>query len=934
MKKLFSLLLCSLGMTLTTAVAQHTLTFYAEGLPGNVQQSSVAEGAAITAPVLPERTDNNGAYVLAGWHCDNSGTVFTDFSGVTMPDVDITFRAMWTQTQDEIICIDDDGDTSEMLPEWQLEGDGIFFDDHNTYYESEGDHNYEDDYANFRPFDEEKYIRDILTSKVGNYTFDSITYILHWKPGKRYNTYMRGFGTSYDGRKDLGTFYLNDGDSKIIGGQVYTLADEGENSKEIPLGTTLGCDSVVKFVIARALGTAYTLTWNADGIDLGDAHTSGDVVTGAAITAPANPTRAGYTFSGWYSSATGTVITDFSAVTMPAENLTFYATWTSNDIQTYTICVDSEGKTNEGAYDWYIDGFDSHNDTYENYNFPATKQTYTDTRKSYDGIRDSITYTLEISVSQMYKKYNRFIELANGSTSSELVDERVDIGIIYLNDDADSYTNANDRYHRTFTLANAGENSVWIDGGTKTFGCDSVVKFTIEQSPILTWNANNGKFADESTTITVRTKPTTVIVAPANPSREGYTFNGWNTEANGSGIDYEDTDVMPAAAQTYYAQWTAETYNIIYNELNGATNTNPASYTIESEEITFVNPGEREGYTFLKWQNAGGETVTGIPTGSKGDTVIIAVWQPVNYNIIYNNLNGATNTNPTSYTVESADINFVNPGTIAGYTFVEWQNLAGETVTGIPTGSMGDTVIVAIWQANDVLLYDTKTAAEYETMYNTYDGMRVNVILKWTIRANTWAAISLPFSVADIENHALSDKLDGNVYEFTNATVDNDNGIVLTFGPTNSIVAGKPYLIKPTENLTDLRFESVNDFGDYEETEITIDNAIEFRPTMEYSRLTRRTSLYITNNRLYYANQTSGTRIRAFKGYFEVLNSTFQYVQPRVRIAGVTSDIEITEGGEDADIEPENTLRKYMENGRLVIERNGIRYDATGARIP
>ena len=70
--------------------------------------------------------------------------------------------------------------------------------------------------------------------------------------------------------------------------------------------------------------------------------------------------------------------------------------------------------------------------------------------------------------------------------------------------------------------------------------------------------------------------------------------------------------------------------------------------------------------------------------------------------------------------------------------------------------------------------------------------------------------------------------------------------------------------------------------------------------------------------------------MRAFRGYFKVEGYTG--VTPRLRIVvgeqGVTELETVTEADGNS-----TEVRKYIENGVLVIERNGVRYDATGARM-
>jgi uncharacterized repeat protein (TIGR02543 family) len=76
-----------------------------------------------------------------------------------------------------------------------------------------------------------------------------------------------------------------------------------------------------------------TLTFNSMG---GSAVDSQTLAYGAKLTKPAtDPTRAGYTFSGWAYDEEGSSAVDFATATMPAKDLTLYAQWES-DAQ-YTI---------------------------------------------------------------------------------------------------------------------------------------------------------------------------------------------------------------------------------------------------------------------------------------------------------------------------------------------------------------------------------------------------------------------------------------------------------------------------------------------------------------------------------------------------------------------------------------------------------------------
>lgn len=85
------------------------------------------------------------------------------------------------------------------------------------------------------------------------------------------------------------------------------------------------------------VGTEYTITFDSKG---GSAVQPIKASAGAAITAPADPTKDGFVFAGWYESTDGgTTLSDtaFSFSYMPARVFTLYAKWATADIKGKTF---------------------------------------------------------------------------------------------------------------------------------------------------------------------------------------------------------------------------------------------------------------------------------------------------------------------------------------------------------------------------------------------------------------------------------------------------------------------------------------------------------------------------------------------------------------------------------------------------------------------
>lgn len=73
---------------------------------------------------------------------------------------------------------------------------------------------------------------------------------------------------------------------------------------------------------------------------------------------------------------------------------------------------------------------------------------------------------------------------------------------------------------------------------------------------------------------------------------------------------------------------------------------------------------------------------------------IVLVFDP-GFRIIYLNLMGASNPNPTTYRPEDLPIVLQDPGPVPGFRFVGWFDVNGNRVTVIPVGTTGDITLIA-----------------------------------------------------------------------------------------------------------------------------------------------------------------------------------------------------------------------------------------------
>lgn len=104
----------------------------------------------------------------------------------------------------------------------------------------------------------------------------------------------------------------------------------------------------------------------------------------------------------------------------------------------------------------------------------------------------------------------------------------------------------------------------------------------------------------------------TVITAPKAPTREGYTFIGW---------DKEIPTTMPAENMTVTAQWEINQYTITF-DTNGGSEITPITQDYGTAITAPADP-TREGYTFIGWD-------TEIPTTMPAENITLkAKWKDI-----------------------------------------------------------------------------------------------------------------------------------------------------------------------------------------------------------------------------------------------------------------------------------------------------------------
>ena len=399
----------------------------------------------------------------------------------------------------------------------------------------------------------------------------------------------------------------------------------------------------------------YTFTFDADGGSEVAAITQD---YGTKIESPAAPTKPGYTFAGWDNEI---------PETMPAENMSFKAQWTINQ---YSLTFDADNGTEVTVITQdFGTKFDS----------PAapTKTGYT-----FAGWDSEVPETIPAE-----NKSFKALWTINQYTFSFDADGGSDVAAITQDYGTKIETPAAPT-KPGYTFAG------WVPAIPETVPAENMsfkAQWTINQYT-LTFDADNGT---EATVITQDFG--TKFDSPADPTREGYTFAGW---------DMDIPETIPAENMRFTAKWIANQYTLTFDSDGGS---DVAAITQDyGTKIETPAAPTKTGYTFAGWDNEIPETMPAESMSFK------AQWTINQYSLTFDAGNG------TEATVITQDYGtkFETPAdpTREGYTFAGWDMDIPET---IPAEDMSFT---ALWSVNSyklVYILDGEVYAEYDVEYGS-----------------------------------------------------------------------------------------------------------------------------------------------------------------------------------------------------------------------
>ncbi len=390
----------------------------------------------------------------------------------------------------------------------------------------------------------------------------------------------------------------------------YTFT--GWNTSPDGTGTAYRPNATIQFaaqnitLYAQWKVRSYSVNFDSNG---GSAVASQSVKYGSKASRPTDPTRAGHTFQGWYTSRDGGARYDFNQTV--TGDVTLYAHWSVNS---YTLAFDGNGgKASESSRKVQYG------------NQYGTLPTATRTGYAFQGwytarsggSQVSSSTTMEAANTTVYAHWtvNTYTVSFDSNGGSAVASQSVRYGSKATQ--PANPTRAGHTFQGWYTARSGGSK---YDFGTAVTGDVTLYAHWSVNSYTLTFDGNGGKPSEASRTVAYGGQYGSLPTA----TRTGYAFQGWYTARDG-GTKVSPSTTMGAADTTLYARWSVNSYTVSFDS-DGGSNVPAQKVRYGSKASRPADP-TRAGHTFQGWYTSrDGGSKYDFGTAVTGDVTLHAHW--------------------------------------------------------------------------------------------------------------------------------------------------------------------------------------------------------------------------------------------------------------------------------------------------------------------
>lgn len=219
---------------------------------------------------------------------------------------------------------------------------------------------------------------------------------------------------------------------------------------------------------------------------------------------------------------------------------------------------------------------------------------------------------------------------------------------------------------------------------------------------------------------------------------ENYSLAGWNTEKDGSGVNYEKGSNYRHAKYTeetvtFYAQWSLLADFDISYDVSGygkkPENVKAKRGSLFTEEMLAPpDVSEEDGSKIFKgWSMSSDNTIIYPGLKIQKDSVLHAVWEIKTFNIIFNSNNSLNKTETKNYDVlNQKSLSSIYSFKEKDYAFVEWNTKidgSGEKYSNSPIGMENyreEITLYAIWKWSPAEYFVYFVYVNYDKPGDTY----------------------------------------------------------------------------------------------------------------------------------------------------------------------------------------------------------------------